>query len=179
MAGNIGGMVVDWGPAHRDGAIEVIRAVYEEYDFPWDPEVYHADLYDVDLHYLQQGGRFWVYLHEGQVAGTVALERYPLIEGQERLIEVEGKARITGTDCSLERLYVHPGFRRLGIGKRLCEAVIVAAKDAGCVAMEIWSDKVFGAAHGLYQSVGAELVGDRTCHDLGTYHEWGFRLPLR
>jgi GNAT superfamily N-acetyltransferase len=78
----------------------------------------------------------------------------------------------------MERLYVHPEARRLGIGRALaCEAV-TQARNQGRRNMELWSDKRFDKAHTLYLSMGARIVGDRICHDPDQSPEWGLLLPL-
>lgn len=160
-------------------AVRVVKAVYDEYDFTWDAEEYHADLYDLQGHYLDPGNSFFVAEIERNVVGTAALDLYPAMPGEPgSLVEVGGRVRIGGTDCSMERLYVHPDARRLGIGRRLVEALIHSGKQSGCRAMEIWSDKRFTQAHCLYQSFGATVVGDRICHDPDQSPEWGLILPL-
>jgi hypothetical protein len=44
--------------------------------------------------------------------------------------------------------------------------------------MEMWSDKRFEDAHRLYQKLGAEVVGERICHDPDQSPEWGLLLPV-
>lgn len=157
----------------------VIRAVYDEYGFTWDASDYHADLYDLGSFYFNDGHRFWVAEVQGKVCGTAALMRHELIEGPAgSLVQVDDQFRIAGTDCSLERLYVHPNARRLGLGTALTQGVIDHAYAARHRAMEIWSDKRFGDAHRLYGRFGAEVVGDRICDDPDESPEWGLWLPL-
>ena len=160
-------------------AVRIVRAVYEEYGFTWDPEVYHADLYDLEGHYLRLGNPFWLAEWEGLPVGTVALEVFdPLPEGDGKICLHEGKVRVAGADCSLERLYVHPEARRRGIGGALTAQVIEEAKRRGRTRMELWSDKRFGPAHQLYGGFGAEVVGDRICDDPDVSPEWGLRIDL-
>lgn len=173
-------MVLPWSERWAEGAIETIRAVYEEYGFTWEPEGYHADLYDVRGQYLADGHRFWVYVHDDRVLGTAALETYPLLPGElGETVEVDGKVRVAATDGSVERLYVHPDGRRRGIATALMETVVEAAKADGRHALEVWSDKRFLSAHQLYAKLGATTVGDRICDDPDVSPEWGLVLPLR
>ena len=166
-----------WEERWAEGAIETIRAVYDEYGFTWEPEGYHADLYDVRGQYLSQGHRFWVYVEDGRVLGTAALETYDLLPGRvSETVVVEGKVRVAGTDGSVERLYVHPEARRRGIAMQLMATVVAAAQ--GRRALEVWSDKRFEGAHRLYERLGATVVGDRICDDPDVSPEWGLVLPL-
>ena len=165
----------------REGIIGAIRAVYDEYGFPWYPEGYHRDLYDFQSYYLDRGIPFWVAMVQGGVRGAAALMRHPFIppaSSDEGVVPVNGERRVAGTDASLERVYVHPSARRLGLARRMNEAAIAFARAEGVRGIEIWSDKRFEAAHALYQGLGAILVGERLCHDPEQSPEWGFRLDL-
>lgn len=165
--------------ADTDAVVYVIRAVYDEYGFPWEPEGYHADLYDLDGHYARAGHVFFVAEIDGQPVGTAALALHdpiPLPEGSCAL--VEGFVRVGGTDCSLERLYVHPDARRKGVGQALLTRVMDEARARGRRSMELWSDKKFFDAHRLYERLGARVVGERLCHDPDQSPEWGLILPL-
>lgn len=160
---------------------EVIKSVYDEYSFTWDPAGYHADLFDLEEHYFAPGHQFWVSEIEGRVVGTVALCFHPVIAPELSEVpatEIEGQVRLVGTDCSLERLYIHPDYRRRGIGRALNDHAVRFAASQGRIAMEIWSDKRFREAHLLYQQLGAEVRADRICDDPDVSPEWGLVLPL-
>ena len=162
-------------------AVRVVKAVYDEYGFTWDAEEYHADLYDLQGHYLDHNCPFFVAeLASGEIVGTAALEVFAPLPGElGTLVQHDGRVRIGGTDCSMERLYVDPETRRLGIGRALTQQLIDAAKERGLRHMEIWSDKRFDKAHALYKSFGARVVGDRICHDPDQSPEWGLILETR
>ena len=172
-------MIYPWAQEHAEGAVAVVKAVFDEYGFTWDEVGYHADLYDVPGHYLATGCPFFVAIVDGEVVGTAALDRFPTIEGEPgTIVENQGARRIAGADCALERLYVHPSSRRAGVGSRLIERVITEAKEGGYKAMEIWSDKRFADAHRLYGRYGAEVAGDRICDDPDVSPEWGLTIRL-
>lgn len=159
--------------------VRVIKAVYDEYGFLWDAEGYHADLYDIQTHYLDLGTPFWVAEVDGSVVGTVGLELFPAIPGEPGTVsEVEGVRRVAGTQCGLERLYVHANARNSGVGTDLMHTTLVEAGRRGCTGMEIWSDKEFEESHKLYRRLGAHTVGDRLCHDPNQSPEWGLYLPV-
>lgn len=168
-----------WAPEYTEGVIRTIKAVYDEYNFTWEIDGYHADLYDIQAHYADQGDTFYVALVDGQVVGTVAIERFPLTDGPEgTIIQLDGLRRVAGSDCSMERLYVHPDARKAGVGSALIQHVLNVAKKEGKQGMELWSDKRFGDAHRLYGRFGATVVGDRICFDPDESPEWGLYLQL-
>jgi putative acetyltransferase len=154
--------------------IRVIKAVYDEYGFDWDPEGYHSDLYSLEESYAARGDFFYVGVFDGEVRGTAALEIFTEIPSG----IVAPMVRIAGSDCSIERVYVDPLARRKGIGRALSEYVIAEAKGRGRRQMEIWTDKRFTEAHRLYQSLGAEIVAERLCDDPEQSPEWGMMLRL-
>ena len=158
-----------------NGIVDVIKSVYDEYGFGWHPESYHADLYDIESSYDAAGDIFYVAEVDGRIAGTAALELFPMIENA-----FDGHlVRTVGCDCSVERLYVHPDFRRRGIARQLMDRVIADAKELGRSSMEVWSDKQFVEAHAFYKQIGARLVGDRLCDDPEQSPEYGLVLDLR
>lgn len=162
-----------------EAAVAVVKAVYDEYGFTWDEGDYHADLYDLAGHYLDLGHPFFIAEHEGRVVGTVATTLFSRLPGAPgEIVESEGKRRVAGADCSMERLYVHPDARKLGLGRKLAHQSIQAALVQGKTTMELWSDKRFTQAHALYRSLGAYIVGDRICDDPDVSPEWGLLLPL-
>lgn len=162
------------------GVVEAVKAVYDEYGFTWDPGDYHADLYDIPNSYAEPMAAFWVAEVEGRVAGCAALRLFPPIPGTPgRVVDYAGQKRLAGADCEMGRLYVRAECRRLGLGRDLARAVIAEAKARGGRLMEIWSDKRFAAAHSLYESLGAYVVGERVCHDPDQSPEWGLALKLR
>ncbi len=160
-------------------AATIVKAVFDEYGFTWDEADYCADLYDLKGHYLELGHPFWVAEFGGEIVGTSALELYDTLPGSiGQPIELKGKIRAASSDCSLERLYVHPKARGLGLGTALLRRTIDEAVSRGRKAMEIWSDKKLENAHRLYGHFGVTPIGDRICDDPDESPEWGFVLGL-
>lgn len=163
-----------------EAAVDVVKQVYDEYGFGWFPETYHADLYDLDAAYIQKQYPFWIArLADGTPIGTVSLEWiHPPIPGDFGIQIQDGYERIAGADCALNRLYVSPKARRLGVGRALTLAVMEEARLNKKKRLELWSDKRFDKAHQLYQSLGGKIVGDRICHDPEQSPEWGLCIDL-
>ncbi len=167
-------------PGDSADAVRVVRAVFDEYGFIWEPDGYHADLYDLEAHYLDRGHGFWVGIDgDGGVVGTVALERFAPLPGEPgEPITIDSVRRVGGCDCSLQRLYVAPSARRDGAGTALLCAALDGARSERRRLLEIWSDKRFADAHRLYERVGARTVAERISTDPDESAEWGLVLSL-
>jgi putative acetyltransferase len=162
-----------------EDVVRVVRAVYDEYGFTWDEADYHADLYDLEGQYLSKDHPFFVASLGHEIVGTIALAPHDTVPGPHgEAVHHEDAIRIGGTDCSLERLYVHPHGRRQGVGRALMEQALNEARTRGRRLMEMWSDKRFQDAHRLYQRLGARVVGERICHDPDQSPEWGLIMEI-
>ncbi|MEQ1932873.1 MAG: GNAT family N-acetyltransferase [Fimbriimonadaceae bacterium] len=162
------------------GAVAVVQGVFQEYGFRWEDGDYYADLYDPLTHYPAPGG-FWVAIVDEKIVGTVGLDVFdPLPGGESPPVPTrfDGRIRVSGVDCSLERLYLLAEHRGKGLGKALFQTAITEAKEKGRRRMEIWSDKLFAPAHSLYGLFGAVIVADRLCDDPDESPEWGLSLDL-
>lgn len=172
--------VRDYRPEDKDAVVEIVRTVFEEYGFGWEPEGYHRDIFDIPRHYQHESGAFWSAEHDGQVIGCGGILAFPAIPGRSgELTEHEGQTHIAGCDCELMRLYVHPGARRKGAGRALLSKIVGDAARRGCGSMEIWSDKTLKDAHRLYERFGAVTVGERICPPPDLMPEWGMVLDVK
>lgn len=62
--------------------------------------------------------------------------------------------KLDGDDCEMKRLYIKPGHRGLGIGKKLVEQIINEARVLNYHEMRLDTLASMTAARGLYQSFG-------------------------
>lgn len=89
---------------------------------------------------VESGGRLFLALVDGEVAGCGALRR---------LTDVDHV-----NACEMKRLFVRPAFRRDGLGRTLAEALIEAAREAGYSNLLLDTLDDMEAARELYARLG-------------------------
>lgn len=62
--------------------------------------------------------------------------------------------KMTPATCELKRMYVRPEFRRMGIGRQMGKALIIAAKRSGYRLMRLETTTFMGNAAAMYASLG-------------------------
>ena len=160
--------------------IDIVRTVYKEYGFGWEPDGYHRDIHDIPTYYQGEDAAFWVAELDGKTMGCGGLLTFPTIPGRPHtIVDQDGQFRISGADCELVRLYVLPSARRKVLGSALMDQIVGEAKNRGCKRMEIWSDKLLVDAHKMYRRYGAETLGERLCPPPDETPEWGMGLDLK
>ncbi len=145
------------------GLIALVGGCFTEYEgCVLDLEGIDADLIDPAAAFERQGGRLWVAVTGGKIAGSIG---YGVKDG--------------GETVELKKLYVNCEFRRRGLASRLYELVHGAAVDHGAGAIDLWSDTRFLEAHAFYLSKGFEqLAESRFLNDPSKTTEYHFALRL-
>jgi putative acetyltransferase len=119
------------------GAVRVLFREYERWvDAPRCFAGFERELAELPGDYAPPGGLLLIALDDGAPAGCVALR--PL----------EGGA------AEMKRLYVRPALRGRGLGRRLAEAVIAAARAAGDSRLCLDSLPKMRAALAMYAALG-------------------------
>jgi putative acetyltransferase len=128
--------------------LETVKDLFREY-FAWiDRELkfdmgyqkVESELLALPGSFAPPAGCLLIAAMEGQAAGCIALR--PLEE----------------TVCEMKRMYVRPQFRGKGLGKALCERLIIEAKTKGYRLMRLDTEMSLAAAIHLYLSLGFKVT---------------------
>ena len=128
--------------AVRDDEMDLVRALFREYETWLQVDLcfqdFEAELASLPGAYAPPSGGLWFAETDAKdIAGVVAIR--PQGDGA----------------CELKRLWIRPGFRGAGLGRRLVETAIAAARAADYQAMRLdtLADKM-ATAQTLYESLG-------------------------
>ena len=150
-------------PASPDDARAVIRLigrVFAEYGFIFAPADELPDLLTFTQHYIAPYGTFFVIRHQGQVVGSVGVER------------------LGESSAELHRLYLNADLRGRGLGRALVEAVMAWCRVGGIRHLLLWSDTRFDHAHVLYGRLGFQRTGERALSDVNHTREYCYERAL-
>lgn len=104
---------------------------------PYSPKDRHADIADVDRHYMQNGC-FWCLFDNEALIGTVAIH----------MIDTDNKT------VELKRMFVLPECQGKGYGRLLLDHAIAYAKEQHFNKICLDTRRQFSAAQHLYRSSG-------------------------
>ena len=129
-------------PAAGSAEMDLVRVLFREYadwlDFDLCFQGFDDELDTLPGKYAPPLGGLWLARVEESVAGVVGL----------RPLEGAGA-------CELKRLWVRPAFRDHGLGRRLTETAIAAARAAGYRFMRLDTvGSTMRAAGALYRDLG-------------------------
>lgn len=107
----------------------------------------------VDAWSHERNHRLFVAELEGRLVGAAALACVPYFER-------------AGSCGRLVALVVAADARRQGVARRLVDTAEAAARDSGCIVMEVTSARNRTASHAFYKSIGYEDWCDRSARYL-------------
>jgi len=150
--------------------LEAARAVFRDYAAALDIDLcfqnFEEELAGLPGDYAEPRGVLLLALVDAtdanaqQATGAALLTR-----GDGRAAHVAGCGALRPLDTAdypnaaeMKRLYVRPGFRGLGLGRQIAEALLDAARSAGysCVLLDTLDD--MESARALYEDLGFEEV---------------------
>jgi len=140
------------------------RAIFGEYAASLKVDLcfqdFDAELASLPGDYAEPRGTLLLALVEAGATATPSAAP-ALVRPDGRTLQVAGCCALRPLDtvdyanaAEMKRLYVRPGFRGLGLGRQLVEAVLDAARGAGytCVLLDTLDD--MESARALYEDLG-------------------------
>ena len=125
-------------PADRDAVLEIFTEYVNSPSVSLDFQGNEAEFANLPGKYAPPAGAILLGWLEGRAVGCVAMRP------------------VDAAICEMKRLYVRPAGRGLGLGRRLAEAIVSVARDAGYTQMRLDVLPEFDRARALYAALGFE-----------------------
>jgi GNAT superfamily N-acetyltransferase len=124
----------------------LIAGILRSYGITPNLETTDLDLADIEANYWDRKGAFFVLLNGQEVIGTVALHHE------------------TDAVCELCRMYLAPRYRGQGLGRRMLDHSLRAARQSGFKEMRLKTASVLVEAISLYKRAGfTPIEGAKPC----------------
>lgn len=131
-------------PARLAAAREIVREYADGLGVDLAFQDLEAELAALPGEYAPPGGALLLAMVDGQIAGCGAMR--PLADTD------------YADACEMKRLYVRRAFRGFGLGRRIAQALMDRALQAGYRSMLLDTLDDMETARGLYESLGFEEV---------------------
>ncbi|MGB0713738.1 MAG: GNAT family N-acetyltransferase [Gammaproteobacteria bacterium] len=126
----------DYRPGDEPEVLALVEAALTPYALPMKPRSTDLDVFDIKAHYNDRGGLFRILEDKGRIVGSYGL--FPLENG----------------DCELRKMYLLPGYKGKGLGKKLLEEALDRARALGFKRLELESNSCLTEAMALYSQYG-------------------------
>ncbi len=123
-----------------EAVVDLVRSCLAEFGRTLDEDDYDKELFDIENGYA--GGAFLVAVSNERIVGTAGL------------------AYVEPGVAMLNKMYIHPDCRGMGIGRNLLNGILAAAEEAGFRKIVLETLREMAAAQSLYESVGFRRSGD-------------------
>lgn len=131
-------MIIEFNNNYADRVKKLVLFVLKEFGYEYDKNL-DLDLEDIEKHYsIADKSVFLVYLHDGDVIGTIALKK------------------INKTTCEIRRIYVNKDFRKKGVGKMLFNEFTKYAQKFNYKKIILDTTEIMTAAIKFYEKYGFE-----------------------
>ncbi|MFI5244040.1 MAG: GNAT family N-acetyltransferase [Gemmatimonadales bacterium] len=175
--------------ARQRRLVEAMRTIEEILEVPGDADAAKSSPYTLRSHHagdmgwithrqtvLYQREYGWNEEYEALIAGIMsnfiehfdpAMERCWIAERDGEIVGSVFVVKRTRTLAQLRLLYVEPGARGLGIGRRLVDECIRFARKKGYRTMTLWTNSVLDSARRIYEAAGFRLVKEEKHRSFG------------
>ena len=120
------------------------RVLLREYEAEIEVDLcfqgFEEELDTLERVYGRPGGVFFLLRQGERIAGCVALKD------------------LGGGACEMKRLFLRPGFRGQGLGRRCAQRIVQTAREMGYAAVRLDTLPAMRAAIALYRSMGFEEI---------------------
>ena len=124
---------------------------HREYDWDWTYEGLVATILgDFAANFDPAREDAWIAELDGRIVGSIFLMKSD-----------------APSVAKLRLLYVDPGARGHGLGRRLVRACIERARALGYASLTLWTNDILAAARKIYQAEGFQLVAENRHHSFG------------
>jgi len=124
--------------------VEDVRQLLREYEASLNVSLcfqgFEKELAELPGDYAPPRGRLLLAYDDGRPAGCIALRA------------------LNDETCEMKRLYLRPGFRGKGAGRRLAMAIVEQARNLGYERMRLDTLAAMREARALYQSLGFKPI---------------------
>lgn len=146
--------------AHSGVRLEAARRLFAEYvstlDFDLEYQGFSAELASLPGRFAPPAGGMWIAeidRREGAAGADAASSAAGTVEAI-ACVAMRALPELGAGVCELKRMYVRPAYRGLGLGRKLGETVVNAAREAGYSLIKLDTERTFVQAVGLYRSMG-------------------------
>lgn len=140
------------GPEHYQHIAELMNEFHQwccnrykgerswEFNDYFNEQAWKHELSRLDIIYIPPDGEFLLATNNSEPVGCVALKKY------------------TKSICEIKRLYVRATFRRMGIAKKLMNAILNNAKKYNYEYARLEFGELFLESKDLYKSIGFKKI---------------------